>query len=86
MTDYENKFLGGAYSFTDYFDERVYEEVLENKDQYIVKPVYDYASHGVYAGRGFSKEEWSKLLDEALVSDYIYQNYYEMGTATFLRI
>lgn len=84
LTDYENKFLEEHIPFTDYFDERVYEEVLENKDQYIVKPVDDYASHGVYAGRGFSKEEWSKLLDEALVSDYIYQKYYEMEPLPFL--
>lgn len=84
LTDYENKFLEEHIPFTDYFRQDVYAEVLNNKDEYIIKPVDDYASHGVYAGRGFSVEEWKKLLDEALVSDYIYQKYYEMDLLPFL--
>lgn len=84
LNDYENEFLKSHIPFTDKFTDEVYDEVLKNKDLYIVKPVDDYASHGVYAGRGVSDEQWKDILDTALTDDYIYQEYYQMDTIPFL--
>lgn len=84
LTDEENEFLKNHIPFTDNLTEEEYEKVLNNKDNYIIKPVDDYASHGVYAGRGVEFEEWKKLLDVAITDDYIYQEYYQMDPLPFV--
>lgn len=84
LTDSENQFLEMHIPITDNFNKDVFKTVLNNKDKYIVKPVDDYASHGVYAGRGYSYDEWENILTEALNSDYIYQEYYQMDPLPFL--
>lgn len=52
------------------------EEVLKNKDRYIIKPQDSYASHGVYAGVEFTESEWEKKATEAYGKDSICQEYY----------
>lgn len=57
-------------------DREVYNEVLNNKDKYIMKPLDLNASQGVYAGRDLSIEEWKKRLDESWDRDYLYQEFF----------
>ena len=53
----------------------MFDEVLDNKDKYIIKPLDMNASQGVFAGRDFEKEEWKGILEDAFETDYIYQEF-----------
>jgi glutathionylspermidine synthase len=48
---------------------------IQNKDQYILKPIDYYASKGVIAGEGTSEEEWRQLLAEKRHEPYLIQKY-----------
>ncbi len=37
-------------------------DILDNKDEWIIKPEDDFGSHGVYSGMDTSAEEWKKLI------------------------
>ena len=50
---------------------------VENKDNFIIKPVDLYASKGVYAGKEFNKTEWSTLLEKCILEGYIIQEFCE---------
>ena len=45
------------------------------KDEYIIKPIDGYASHGVYAGQDFTQDQWVGLLKEKSTQNYIIQEY-----------
>ena len=52
------------------------EEVLSQKDRYIIKPMDAYASKGVYAsGPECSREEWEKACRDLYGQGYICQEY-----------
>ncbi|OJV63114.1 MAG: hypothetical protein BGO41_10470 [Clostridiales bacterium 38-18] len=55
-------------------DER-FEDYLEHKDAYIIKPVDYYASKGVCAGKDYTNEAWESLLEEKVNEDFIIQKY-----------
>ncbi|MBU5425032.1 hypothetical protein KQI41_01300 [Tissierella pigra] len=57
-------------------DNKVYNEVLNNKDKYIMKPLDLNASQGVYAGRDLTQDEWKKRLDDSFNKDYLYQEFF----------
>jgi len=67
---YTAKFEGYSFNF---------EQLIIDKDKYILKPSDFYASRGVYAGRDFSNEEWKKKLKECHGKDYLIQEYYTPG-------
>ncbi len=48
---------------------------ISDKNQYIVKPVDNYASKGVCAGKDFSQEAWEVLLKAKIKEDFIIQKY-----------
>jgi len=52
-----------------------YNEYIENKDKFILKPTDLYASKGVYAGKDHTMEEWQAILDTSLESDYMIQEF-----------
>ena len=64
--------------------EEDFNEVLNNKDDYILKPMDSYASQGIYTGREHSKEEYEKILRDILGKNYIYQEYYDMDPLKFV--
>lgn len=49
--------------------------LLQNKDQYILKPIDFYASKGVCAGSDYSPEEWKNLLESHFGDTHIIQAY-----------
>ncbi|WMM24966.1 glutathionylspermidine synthase family protein [Tissierella sp. MB52-C2] len=57
-------------------DISVYDEVLNNKDKYIMKPLDLNASQGVYAGRDLTQEQWKERLDQSFNKDYLYQEFF----------
>lgn len=51
------------------------ETYIDNKDEYIIKPVDYYASKGVYAGKEFDSDTWRKMLLELSGTGYIIQEF-----------
>jgi len=51
------------------------EDVLTNKDSWIIKPEDLYASRGVYAGIDMDPEAWRKAVTEAIGTGYLLQRY-----------
>jgi hypothetical protein len=48
---------------------------IDDKDQYIIKPIDFYASKGVYAGKEFSTDAWRTHLIDAVKTGYIIQKF-----------
>lgn len=85
LTKEEQDFLDRSIPYTEDFEtEEDYKIVSENKNNYILKPSDDYASHGIYTGRDHSEEEFNKILKEILGTGYIYQEYYDMDPVHFV--
>ncbi len=86
FTEEERDYINKHVPYTNLFsgDRAVYDEVLNNKDKYILKPMDLYASKGVYAGRDFSSDEWKKRLDECWNKDYLYQEFCVPFTRDFV--
>ena len=51
------------------------EQLVREKDRWLIKPLDSYASRGVWAGCDCGPEEWRQHLEESLDRDYIYQEY-----------
>lgn len=78
LTDEEYSFVKEHIPFTAEFssDYIAFSEVLEKKDEYIIKPMDAYASKGIYAaGREYTKPQWKKLCKELYGKGYICQQY-----------
>lgn len=78
LTEEENAFVKEHIPLTLELDKQYIsmEEVLEKKDQFIIKPMDAYASKGVYAsGREHSDEEWEMRIKELYGRGYICQEY-----------
>ncbi len=56
------------------------EAVKADKDAWIIKPEDDYDSHGVFAGRDASEEEWGKIVDSYVDRGYIAMEFYAPRT------
>lgn len=50
-------------------------EVLEKKDDFIIKPLDSYASKGVFAGVDYEVAQWEKIVRENMDTNYICQKY-----------
>jgi len=77
LSDEERDFIKKHIPYTGLFggDRKVFEEVLYNKDNYIMKPLDLNGSRGVFAGRDYSIEEWKMKLEEFWDKDYLYQEF-----------
>lgn len=84
LTEEEYQFILDYIPFTDTYDPSLKEEILENKDDYILKPKEGYASSGVFIGKEMPKEEFSKKLDKIENQAYIYQEFYEVEPMKYL--
>jgi hypothetical protein len=53
------------------------EDVIINKDAWIIKPPDGFSGHGVYAGKDCSPEQWQELIEKYSNTGYILQEYCE---------
>ena len=51
------------------------EEVISERERFILKPDDSYGSSGVYAGVEYSREEWEQIVDRVYEAGYICQEY-----------
>lgn len=77
LTAEENDFVAKHFPFTTVLSSGNYDynEVLMNKDKWIIKPSDMYASKYVYAGVELSQDEWAKALELGIKSDFLLQEF-----------
>ncbi|MDK2918366.1 MAG: hypothetical protein PWQ37_1099 [Candidatus Petromonas sp.] len=75
LEDAEKEFVKRHIPYTAEFTDEVYNNVLNNKEKYVLKPKDLYASKGVYLGIDLSQEEWKRKLEECLNNDYLVQEF-----------
>ncbi len=65
LTDEENDFVARTIPFTAFLDSEACDlaEVKRNPAAWIIKPFDSYGSQNVFAGRDFSSDEWSDIVD-----------------------
>ena len=73
----ERDFVRKHIPYTNLLDERYCskEEILAEKDRWLIKPLDSYASRGVYAGCDDTPEQWRKHVEASFNHGYIYQEY-----------
>lgn len=83
LTEEERRFVEAHVPLTVEFSPEYIDinEVKENKDRYIMKPMDAYASKGVYAaGRECGQEEWERIIADLWQKGYVCQEFCEQYT------
>lgn len=89
LTEEENSFVETHIPQTTLLEKGMIDldEVINNKDDYIIKPMDSYSSKGIYsAGKECSESEWRMLIEKLSGEGYICQQYcpqYETGNIDF---
>ncbi|TYB31126.1 MAG: hypothetical protein FXF47_05675 [Candidatus Mcinerneyibacterium aminivorans] len=61
-------------------------KIMQNKDNYVLKPMDLYAAKGVYIGRDYGRKDWEEKINKALNSgDYLVQKFCIPGRKDALR-
>ena len=78
LTEEEQKFVTDHIPYTNLMDDRFcrMDEILDEKDRWIIKPLDSYASRGVFAGVDYSDDDWEDIVHRHWNKNYIYQEYY----------
>lgn len=79
FTQEEKEFIKKHVPYTaELTKNRLTEELIEDKDNYLLKPPDSYAAKGVLAGRKATPEEWKKALEEGAGSGMLLQRFAEL--------
>lgn len=78
LTEEERQFVEEHIPYTNLLDSRFcrMDEILDDKDKWIIKPLDSYASRGVFAGVDYDDGEWEEIVHRHWNKNYIYQEYY----------
>ncbi len=85
----QKKFIEKYIPYTVVFDDnnkQLKEELLECKNEYILKPGDWFACHGVYAGADYTEDEWKEIIAEIKDEEYIAQEYFKVPRRKMLTI
>ena len=82
LTEKENRFVRAHVPYTVSLTSELFErcpalkeEVLSEKDNWIIKPEDSYGSYGVHAGVEGNEEEWREFVAKAMNQGYILQRF-----------
>ena len=75
---YTHRLLSGSEEFD-------IDDVIANKDSWIIKPADDYGAHGVFPGVDSTPEQWEQLVNEHLDAGYIVQEYSRPAEVELIR-
>ena len=78
LTDEEQQFVKDHIPYTNLMDSRFckMEDILDDKERWIIKPLDSYASRGVFAGIDYNDADWEDIVHRHWNKNYIYQEYY----------
>lgn len=77
LSEDEREFIKNHIPYTKIFsgDKKIFDDVLNNKNKFIMKPMDLNASQGVFVGRDLTDKEWEGKLNEVWEQDYICQEF-----------
>lgn len=77
LDDYERDFVLKHFPKTGTLsnDKSLLDELIKNKDNYVIKPNDKNASQGVFIGKDLSTEDWAERLKENAETGYLYQQF-----------
>lgn len=79
LTGEENAYVKLHVPYTAAMDAEYvpYEDIISNKDNWILKPQDSYGSKGVFAGVEYeSEKEWKEIVDSHRISEYLVQEFH----------
>ncbi|MFW6034879.1 MAG: glutathionylspermidine synthase family protein [Halothermotrichaceae bacterium] len=77
----EKQFIKEHIPFTkiiDFDNMEMVQEIMDNKNKYILKPFDKYAGYGVHVGRDYNHLAWVTILKEITGQDYIVQEFIDV--------
>lgn len=77
LTEEEQQFVTEHFPYTQSFERELVplENIIENREKWILKPEDSYGSKGVYAGVEYTQEEWEELVPKQYNQHYIVQEF-----------
>lgn len=77
LTTEEQQYVKAHFLYTQSFQKNLVplEKILQNREQWILKPEDSYGSRGVYAGVEYTQEEWEALVPKQYDNHYIVQEF-----------
>ena len=77
LSQEEKDYIKNHVPYTTEFkgDMSIFNEALENKDKYVIKPRDLFASKGVYVGKDFDEKKWKEKLEENWGKDHLLQEF-----------
>ena len=77
LTPEEREFVEEHIPYTNLLNENCCskEQIIAEKDRWLIKPLDSYASKGVFAGCDDTPDQWRKRVETYFNQDYIYQEY-----------
>ncbi|HEY8364216.1 MAG TPA: glutathionylspermidine synthase family protein [Haloplasmataceae bacterium] len=84
LTKEEQEFVQRHIPLTKLLEEDSVNEVIKNKDKYILKPLDLYGSRGVFAGLDYDNDKWIEVVKKCVKNDYLYQEYVKPYTRDFI--
>lgn len=77
----DKEFIKKHIPFTkiiDFANQKMIKNIVENKNNWILKPFDQFAGKGVFAGRDFGQDQWKRILDNIKGEDYILQKFIDI--------
>lgn len=84
LTEEEIRFVENHIPMTGSLTKEKIQEIVKEKDRYIVKPSDSRGSEGVYVGRDYSAEEYGKILSDLAKAPAIYQTFIDADPMDFV--
>ncbi|MFZ7133774.1 MAG: glutathionylspermidine synthase family protein [Eubacteriales bacterium] len=75
LKENEVNFIRKHIPYTDHLSGNHVDKIIKAKNNWIIKPIDDYGSKGVYAGLDFTQQQWEKMVLDCSNKDYLVQEY-----------
>lgn len=81
LTEEEKEFIKNHIPFTTYFDvndKATVERAIQQKDNFVLKPMDKYAAKGVYIGKDCTQKQWQEIIHSVAQQGYLLQSFCQL--------
>lgn len=86
LSDDEIKFINDFIPYTSLITDTKIENVIENKDSYIIKPTNMYSSENIFVGKDYTMKEWTNIIEKYKNDNFIVQEFVTPSTSVVVRV
>lgn len=84
-TEFINLHMPLSYYLSDNnLDNKLKENIIANKDKWIIKPDEGFGSFGIYCGKDETKESWQNIINDKMNHHYIVEEFIDSEKVNFL--